>query len=144
MNVEIITQKAKYDDIKVQLEDLLQDLILVSESDEKLEFYEFVDNSDECSVLTIEKITSKLNEKLEIVNCFALETFFEQLTTIQDWYGECEKGQAILFQNLQHFLSENLTKISVLEIGLIEVKVYVIGRYQDARWLGFKSLKIQT
>jgi hypothetical protein len=130
-------------DIKNQIENKLQDLLLVSESDEILSFLE-IEKETLNEDFDIKKITNRLNFNNEVVTIYDIESFFENLIEIKEWYGEYEIGQAKLFMALFQFLNENLTDMKMLEIGEISIQIYLIGKTNDNRFIGFQSQKIQT
>lgn len=72
------------------------------------------------------------------------EEIFENLSKIQDWYGEDETATAAKFTNLKILLETNLKDLKFFKIGRREFDVYVVGLDSEGKLTGIKTVAVQT
>jgi hypothetical protein len=72
------------------------------------------------------------------------DSFFDNYTDEQDWWGEQERAVAGKFQALVRFLKENLSDVKVYRVGGVEADVYVVGRTASGEYAGVKTKVVET
>ncbi len=70
--------------------------------------------------------------------------FFDNLTKMQDWFGEEEKTTAEKFAELKELLESNLNCLKVYRIGKIQLDIYVVGLDCENNVVGIKTKAIET
>lgn len=140
---DITSEKNEVNTLKEQILPLIEDLRYPSESDEAVEYFEMEYTTTESISIQEFKMFNGIEPDKE-VEAITLEDFFEPLTRIEDWFGEEEKKYADNALKLQTLLTEKLTVIQVLKIGAIEIDVFLFGIYEENKWIGVKTILIET
>lgn len=70
--------------------------------------------------------------------------FFERLTKIRDWFTEIETENTRRFLKLQNLLQDNLTDLTVLRIGRIQIDIYVVGIDKAGNLVGIRTKAVET
>lgn len=78
-----------------------------------------------------------------LVEDVGLDSFFQNATQEQDWYGAEEKEIATKYRNLVQLIKTNLADVKVFRIGEIEIEIYIIGKV-DADLVGLKTKVVET
>ncbi|MEA5427438.1 nuclease A inhibitor family protein [Arcicella lustrica] len=129
--------------MKEQILPLIEDLRYPSESDEAVEYFEMEYTTAESISVQEFKMFNGIEPDKEI-EAIAIEDFFEPLTRVEDWFGEEEKKYVDNAIKLQALLTEKLTDIQVLKIGAVEIDVFLFGIYEENKWIGVKTILIET
>ncbi|MET3127040.1 hypothetical protein ABID42_002146 [Arcicella rosea] len=129
--------------MKEQILPLIEDLRYPSESDEAVEYFEMEYTTAESISVQEFKMFNGIEPDKE-VEAIAIEDFFEPLTRVEDWFGEEEKKYVDNAIKLQALLTEKLTDIQVLKIGAVEIDVFLFGIYEENKWIGVKTILIET
>jgi hypothetical protein len=126
-----------------QIKVLIEGLFYPSESDEKLETIEFEKdfdfNIDESKLKKM--IKAKPKDKVDISE---FESFWHIISTPQDWWTDFEKDRMRKFLILKDWMQLNLTNLTYLRIGRVEIKAIIIGQDKDCNWTGIKTLIVET
>lgn len=126
-----------------ELEIAIEGLFYPSESDEKLEIItfdkEFDLKNDESKLK--KSIKAKPKDKVEVEE---LESFWQVVTSPQEWWTEYEHERMRKFLILKDLLEKNLTNLTYLRIGRVEIKALIIGQDSHGNWVGVKTLVIET
>ncbi|MBB6005104.1 nuclease A inhibitor family protein [Arcicella rosea] len=141
--LETSTDQNEVNTLKEQILPLIDDLRYPSESDEAVEYFEMEYTTAESISVQDFKLFNGIEPDKE-VEAIAIEDFFEPLTRIEDWFGEEEKKYADNALKLQTLLTEKLTDIQVLKIGAVEIDVFLFGIYEENKWIGVKTILIET
>jgi Nuclease A inhibitor-like protein len=124
-----------------ELERSVRDLWYISETD------------SEVKVFIGKRADSVTKEILAIQTNVSVETniekrdfadFFENLTAIQDWYGDEEKKSAEKFSTVKKLLEENLKDLQVFKVGQIELDIYVVGLDSQSTLTGITTKAVET
>lgn len=124
-----------------KIKKITENLYYISETD--AEILPFVGNK-------VETITSKeiLNENNSPEKTPVEERdfagFFDNLTKMQDWFGEEEKAAAEKFAELKELLESNLKCLKVYKVGKIQLDVYVVGLDCENNIVGIKTKAVET
>lgn len=137
------TDQNEVNTLKEQILPLIEDLRYPSESDEAVEYFEMEYTTAESISVQEFKMFNGIETDKE-VEAIAIEDFFEPLTRVEDWFGEEEKKYVDNAIKLQALLTEKLTDIQVLKIGAVEIDVYLFGIYKENKWIGVKTILIET
>ncbi len=137
------TDQNQVNTLKEQILPLIEDLRYPSESDEAVEYFEMEYTTAESISVQEFKLFNGIEPDKE-VEAIALEDFFEPLTRVEDWFGEEEKKYVDNALKLQALLTEKLTDIQVLKIGAVEIDVFLFGIYEENKWIGVKTILIET
>ncbi|MEP7038396.1 MAG: nuclease A inhibitor family protein [Acidobacteriota bacterium] len=70
--------------------------------------------------------------------------FFDNLTKMQDWFGEEEKTTAEKFAELKELLESDLNCLKVYKIGKIQLDIYVVGLDSENNIVGIKTKAVET
>ncbi len=73
----------------------------------------------------------------------AFETFFENLTRIEDGFDAGRKVKAERYKELQQHLEKNLTELTVYRVGEAKVGIYIVGKMPDGVWTGLRTYSIE-
>ncbi len=141
--LETSTDQNEVNTLKEQILPLIDDLRYPSESDEAVEYFEMEYTTAESISVQEFKLFNGIEPDKE-VEAIALEDFFAPLTRIEDWFGEEEKKYVDNALKLQALLTEKLTDIQVLKIGAVEIDVFLFGIYEENKWIGVKTILIET
>lgn len=99
------------------------------------------------------KVETITDEEISKANKIPAETsveerdfdeFFDNLTKMQDWFGEKEKATAEKFAELKELLESNLKCLKVYKIGKIQLDIYVVGLDCENNIVGIKTKAIET
>ena len=116
------------DELLIRLKEATEGLLYPSECDSSLEpfVWEEAENT--------EAAIRRLAEQPEKSWC--------RTTSAEEFFGEVDEisGFHQLHQTLQGILSD----LKVYRFGVVEVSVYVVGRAEDGRLAGFKTLSVET
>jgi hypothetical protein len=125
------------------LEKNTENLLYMSETDAPFTFFEAGTLQSE---IPIEKqLLTFLNLSEETpVEIRSFEEFFEYLTTEQDWHEEEDKKIVKQFKTLKESLEENLTELTVIRIGEIDIAIYIAGKTATDTLAGLKTLAVET
>lgn len=137
------TDQNEVNTMKEQILPLIEDLRYPSESDEAVEYFEMEYTTAESISVQEFKMFNGIEPDKEI-EAIAIEDFFEPLTKVEDWFGEEEKKYVDNAIKLQALLTEKLTDIQVLKIGAVEIDVFLFGIYEENKWIGVKTILIET
>lgn len=137
------TDQTQVNTMKEQILPLIEDLRYPSESDEAVEYFEMEYTTAESISVQEFKMFNGIEPDKE-VEAIAIEDFFEPLTRVEDWFGEEEKKYVDNAIKLQALLTEKLTEIQVLKIGAVEIDVFLFGIYEENKWVGVKTILIET
>lgn len=141
--IETSTDQNDMYTLKEQILPLIDDLRYPSESDEAVEYFEMEYTTAESISVQEFKLFNGIEPDKE-VEAIAIEDFFAPLTRIEDWFGEEEKKYVDNALKLQALLTEKLTDIQVLKIGAVEIDVFLFGIYEENKWIGVKTILIET
>lgn len=75
--------------------------------------------------------------------------FFDRVTcdapgTYCAWQGSDAESLAHQYQQLRNLMQTHLEQITFYRVGQIEVKAYVVGRYDAATWISIATLLVET
>lgn len=65
-------------------------------------------------------------------------------TAEQKWHGDAEKADVARYRALQAIFADRLIDAKVFRVGETEVHVVVVGKTADGRWVGVKTVAIET
>lgn len=129
--------------LKEQILPLIGDLRYPSESDEAVEYFEMEYTTSESIGIQDFKLFNGI-EPDKSIDSITVEDFFAPLTKVEDWFGEEEKKYVDDAIKLQALLTEHLKDIQVLKVGEVEIGVYLFGIYEENKWVGVKTIIIET
>lgn len=117
--------------MKEDIEQLLEDLLFPSESDEPVDYISF-ENIEGDEPLTLEtfRCLVALPENAPIEERDPT-SFWSIVTEYHEWYDDFEQRRTETFQKIKLLLEGHLTGIQYFEVGEIEVKLFVLGRSED-------------
>ena len=70
--------------------------------------------------------------------------FFDNLTIMQDWFGEEERTTAEKFAKLKELLESNLNCLKFYKVGKIQLDIYVVGLDCENNIVGIKTKAVET
>jgi hypothetical protein len=126
-----------------ELQSVIEGLYYPSESDEALEIITFEKDFDPKVEESKLKKSIKAKPKYK-VESDDFEAFWTVVTTPQNWWTEFEQDRMRKFLILKDLLLANLTNLTYLRIGRVEIKALIIGQDVDCNWIGIKTLIIET
>ncbi len=95
--------------------------------------------------VTKEALIAQIGKDVDIpVEERDFKEFFNNLTEMQDWFGDEEKQTARKFSKLRDLLQKNLKDLKVFKIGKIELDVYVVGLDAKGILTGIKTKAVET
>lgn len=124
-----------------KIKKITENLYYISETD--AEIYPFVGNKVE--TITDKEILKENNSSTEPpVEERDFTGFFDNLTKMQDWFGDEEKAAAGKFIELKELLESNLKCLKVYKIGKIQLDVYIVGLDCENNIVGIKTKAVET
>jgi hypothetical protein len=131
----------KKDSFEEELKMACEGLYYVSETD--AEIFPFFGGkvTDGAREMVLKAAGLKKKEKVEER---PFVQFFERLTKVRDWFTEIETENTRRFLNLQNLLEDNLTDLTVLRIGRIQIDIYVVGIDKAGNLVGIRTKAIET
>jgi Nuclease A inhibitor-like protein len=129
--------------IKTQIISLSADLLYLSESDEKIEYFEMELSTTEKISLANFRMFNGIRPELTIEEMES-EKFFAPLIKMEDWFGDDEKKWAEDSLKLKQLLMEQTKDIQVLKVGQVEVDLYLFGKAEECKWVGLKTKVVET
>ncbi|MDF7811221.1 nuclease A inhibitor family protein [Hymenobacter sp. YC55] len=138
---EPATTEASADGATAQLQQLTQGLVFMSESDAPLEPVSYPAPSGELTDATLLKL---LGEPADTkVEAKELTVFLRNHTADQGVLGD--PAQANRFKALQMFMKQELQDTKVYRVGSgPQVKAYALGKTEDGKLAGFKTVLTET
>lgn len=129
--------------LKDILPELLTDLYYPSESDEPIEPFSseaLVDFPlDENAFRNLLQLDE--NTAIEPLN---VGQFWNNVTTIKEWYDETQTEKTKKFELLRETLFEHLDFVQGFRVGEIEIDVYLFGKNADGNLEGIKTMLVET
>jgi hypothetical protein len=123
------------------IESAVKDLFYISETDAKI--LPFV--GARTDAVTKENLLNQTkNESNTEVEERDFTEFFDQVTAIQDWFGDEEKAIAAKFLALRDLLKNNLRDLKVFKVGKIEIDIYVVGLDAESVLMGIQTKAVET
>ena len=129
-------------DTKQILLNAAEGLLYPSESDYPFDYFEWQTTSEKLSKQEIRQFSGLPTRVL--VQTLSLDTFFEPVTQVQDWYGEEEKANTEKFKHLRKVLENNLQDIQVFKAGKVEATVYITGKDAEGKRVGLSTKVVET
>ncbi len=128
-------------DLTEKIKKITEGLYYISETDS--EILPFV--GEKVETITKEKILQANGSSAETaVEERGFSDFFDNLTKMQDWFGEEEKAAAEKFAELKELLENNLKCLNVYKIGKIQLDVYIVGLDCENKIAGIKTKAVET
>ena len=123
------------------IENANKDLFYTSETDAKILLFV----GSQADAVTKENLLIQTkNESNPKVEEKDFTDFFDQLTKIQDWFGDEEKEIAAKFSALRDLLKNNLKDLKVFKVGKINLDIYVIGLNTEGVLTGVQTKAVET
>lgn len=125
------------------LPELLNELYYPSESDEPIERFSLI----EIPEFPVEEAKFKELLRLEedvIIEPLNVGQFWNNVTTIKEWYNDEQAARAKKFEELRTTLFEYLDFVQGFRVGEIEIDVYVFGKNEAGEIEGIKTLLVET
>jgi Nuclease A inhibitor-like protein len=138
-----IQEKDSTPSIQQQIEALCHDLFYPSESDEPIVYIDL----DKLTDLTFDsqwlvQLSSDVSLPIEVTS---MDSFFDPVTQIKDWYGDEEKAIAQQFSQLKDFVINEMSDFQALKVGEVEKQYYLIGKSKTlSKWIGIKTMVVET
>lgn len=123
------------------IENAVRGLYYISETDAEIEFFEGGRAESVSKEILLKQIGKRENETVEERN---FHEFFDQLTAIENWFGDEERETARKFSVLKNLLEKNLRDLRVFKVGEIELEIYIIGADEEGRLAGVKTEAVET
>lgn len=119
----------------------VENLTYMSETDAELEPFAGIFAAD----VTKEEILRQTGHSAtESIQEKSFTEVFDNLTKIQDWYGEEERLTAEKFIGLKNLLEKNLKNLRVFKIGQINLEVFFVGLDSEGKLVGVKTAAVET
>lgn len=90
-----------------------------------------------------DKMLSRFAEEGEVEEV-DFPAFFERLTRERDWFGDRERKRAKKFLDLQKLIEESLTDLKVYRFGRVKIRILVVGKTSDGRYIGLETNAVET
>lgn len=134
-------KKVNQNELIQKIEKITEHLYYISETD--AEIVPFLGSKVE--TITSENILNE-NESLEKtpVEERDFTSFFDNLTKMQDWFGEEEKAVAGKFLELKELLESNLKCLKIYKVGKIQLDIYAVGLDCENFIVGIKTNAVET
>lgn len=126
-----------------QLESLVKDLQMPSESDEPIRVFWFEQSVAEPTPADYARMAGLKLQGNEPIEMLSLSELLDQPATEQTWMGEDDKKTARRFAALRAFLNANFAEIEVLSFGTTEKQIVVAGRLENG-FAGLVTLVVET
>ncbi len=124
---------------KKQVENALNGLVYISETDSEFFFFDGAKASEVSADELLRQIGKK--DQVEEKGFYDL---FDRLTEHKDWFGEEEKQMADKFSKLKKLLAENLVQKKVFRVGKIKLDIYIVGLDSDDNLKGVRTIAVET
>ncbi|HEY9737347.1 MAG TPA: nuclease A inhibitor family protein [Trichocoleus sp.] len=128
------------------LEDAIAPLYYPSETDASLGVTVW-----ETPVLNLEALRQVLNLPAETsIEERSANAFFDRVTCDLPeggycaWHGADAEALANQYRTLRDLMQSHLEHLTFYRVGQIEVAAYVVGRYDEATWIGIATELIET
>lgn len=133
--------KKSYSDSKIKenLKKAINGLWYISETDSPFEFFELKENFEKT-----ELIPSLTEDKNEIIINIDPEAFFGRLTAEKDWHSETDKIYLKKYRQLQKIFNNDLFDTKIFSSGRIHKQIFIVGRTDSGKWMGVKTLSLET
>lgn len=129
--------------LKDILPELLIDLYYPSESDEPIELFSIA----ETPAVPIEEATFRELLKIDeetLLEPLNVGQFWNNVTTIKEWYDEEQAAKTKQFEQLRTTLFEHLDFVQGFRVGEVEVDVYLFGKNEAGEIEGIKTMLVET
>jgi len=115
-----------------KLQNLIKELTFQSETDAPFE------------TINWKNETPSDNTHKPIAKTETVKDFFAPKTTIKKWFTETEIAQAHRFQTLEKYILNTLAWATVYKTEGTEKDVFIIGKSPEGKWIGLKTLIVET
>lgn len=139
-NIFFHKNEKDFDALRASIEAACESLIYVSETDSPVEFFDGGAAPDTQKAIAAKAGTGAVSLLSEVT----LDTFFDRLTTVKDWFGDTEKERAKKFLELRKLLEEGLLDLKVFRVGRNRVDIYVAGMGANGRVIGIMTSAVET
>ncbi len=119
-----------------------QGLLYPSESDEPFTTFTWKEAGGELTKEQLLKLARK--PAGSPVQEVALQDFFKDLTTEQDWHGDEERAAVKKYRDLLAVIRQKLPDAKVFKVGKTKVSVFIVGKTADGDWAGLKTTAVET
>ncbi len=137
------SQSSSKPSVVTQLEDLVKDLQMPSETDSPIRVFSSKEPIDEPKPTDYARIAGADVKKGDKVEMRSLGELLDGPAKEEDWMGDEEKETARCFAALRAFLSANLAEIEVLAWGDTEKQIVVAGRVEGG-FAGIVTTVVET
>lgn len=72
------------------------------------------------------------------------DSLFAELTKPEKWHGEDELAYLKKYKQLGEVLRQNLSDLKVYKVGERQLKVAIVGKASDGKWLGLTTEALET
>ena len=129
-------------DIDTALEQAIQGLLYMSETDAP---FEIIHWPDEAAGLDAKRVRQLSGHKpKDPVRTTSVDDFFKPLTDYQAWFGAAEKATAQKYRKLQNVIQQHLADPQVFRVGKIQIDIFIVGRSSQGDWAGVKTRAVET
>ena len=135
------TTKTNLQSLVSDIENASKDLFYTSETEAKILLFV----GSQADAVTKENLLIQTkNESNPKVEEKDFTDFFDQLTKIQDWFGNEEKEIAAKYSGLSDLLKNNLKDLKVFKVGKINLDIYVVGLDTEGVLTGVQTKAVET
>ncbi|NEO56119.1 MAG: nuclease [Okeania sp. SIO3B5] len=126
-----------------QLDELVKDLLWMSESDYPFEV--FIWEFGEGISLNNEVVLKITKHSLETtVKVIEFEVFFRLVITAKDWHNAQESKVVRKYQKLVSMMKQYLSDLKVYKVGEVRKDVYIVGKTNTGDYVGLATVSIET
>ena len=126
-----------------QLETLVEDLQMPSETDAPIRVFWTKENGDEPKAADFARMANLQLKENEPVETRSLSELLDVPATEQAWMSDEEKQTARRFADLRSFLNTNFAEIEVLCFGTTQKQIVVVGKLENG-FAGLVTLVVET
>lgn len=120
-----------------EVEAIINDLIVISESDSLISFFPLYSNN-------LDEVNTKIGTKNNNVQKVDWNLFFNGKIVPQAWHDDYMKEQTVKFKALFDFYSTKTTQQQYIKIGKFEMQVYLMGKLASGHYIILKSMVVET
>lgn len=118
-------------------------LLYPSETDAPFEYFEWTfSDSQPLTDKVVRTYTRK--SRTASIRSQSLDSFFEPVTTLRDWYQEQEIAEMQRFKELKEKLQQTLTDIQVYKVGKTTIDAFIVGKTPTGKWAGLCTKVVET
>lgn len=140
--IKLIGMTVSDAELKTILQNAIQNLLWISESDAPFEVVMWNQSIDHLGDHTLLQLIDR--PETTPVETVAIDQFFAPAIQIQDWQSEEDTAIVHQYQQLVDVLKQHLQNLRVYRVGEVELEIYILGTTQSGHTAGLVTKAVET